>query len=112
MLKHLYSCFFLLLMVLGLGANSIYVAQTMSISVSEPDGYILQLDSNNPLTSMKFKIYNDEGKKVKEFIGEKAVEEIIWDGKDKSGNAVSSGIYLYRLETGKYSSTRKMLLMK
>jgi len=37
---------------------------------------------------------------------------VVWDGKDERGNAVSSGIYLYRLETEKYSATRKMLLMK
>jgi hypothetical protein len=38
---------------------------------------------------------------------------IVWDGKDKSGNPVSSGFYFYRikLETG-VSRTRKCLLLK
>ncbi len=37
---------------------------------------------NNMFDSYKFKIFNASGKKVKEFIGEKAVAEIIWNGKD------------------------------
>lgn len=35
-----------------------------------------------------------------------------WDGRDASGRVVSSGIYLARLHTPKYSATRKMLLLK
>ena len=32
-----------------------------------------------------------------------------WDGLDEAGQAVSSGVYLYRLEAGPYSATRKMV---
>jgi|GEM_PF-808542 len=35
-----------------------------------------------------------------------------WDGVDESGQQVSSGTYLYRLETGDRVITRKMLLFK
>ena len=35
-----------------------------------------------------------------------------WDGKDESGNHVSSGIYLYRLTSGNHSQTRKMFLAR
>jgi len=35
-----------------------------------------------------------------------------WNGKNDSGRAVASGIYLYRLEVGLNSLTRKMLLLK
>jgi flagellar hook assembly protein FlgD len=38
--------------------------------------------------------------------------KVVWDGKDDRGNTMASGIYLYRLETGKHSETRKMMLMK
>jgi flagellar hook assembly protein FlgD len=38
--------------------------------------------------------------------------KIIWDGKDNSGNEVSSGIYFYQLKTAEYISSKKMVLLK
>ncbi|KAA3636214.1 MAG: T9SS C-terminal target domain-containing protein [Calditrichaeota bacterium] len=37
---------------------------------------------------------------------------VVWDGKDKTGTAVASGVYLYSLVTDKYSESRKMILLK
>lgn len=64
----------------------------------------------------KLEIFNIKGQKIKTFpinqLTNQPINQVVWDGKDESGNAVSSGIYLYRLEAGNYSSTKKMLLMK
>lgn len=35
-----------------------------------------------------------------------------WDGKDESGQGVSSGIYFYRIEAGDFSATRKMAITR
>ncbi len=35
-----------------------------------------------------------------------------WDGRDASGRLVSSGIYLYRLNSSEFTESRKMLLLK
>lgn len=35
-----------------------------------------------------------------------------WDGTDSDGNHVSSGLYLYRINAGSYTASRKMILMK
>ena len=35
-----------------------------------------------------------------------------WDGKDDSGNRVSSGVYVYRMKAGDYVQSRKMVLLK
>jgi flagellar hook assembly protein FlgD len=39
-------------------------------------------------------------------------KQVIWNGLDASGRAVSAGVYLYRIDTAQNSATRKMLLMK
>ena len=65
--------------------------------------------------NVELSIYNIKGQKVKQLLSDQLTageHSVVWDGKDERGNAVSSGIYLYRLETGNYSSTKKMLLMK
>ena len=36
----------------------------------------------------------------------------VWDGRDGSGQAVSSGVYFYRLDAGRSGETRKMVLIK
>ena len=38
--------------------------------------------------------------------------EVNWDGTDRSGRAVGSGIYFYRIEAGNYIASKKMLLLK
>jgi len=37
---------------------------------------------------------------------------IIWDGKDKNGYPMSSGIYFCHMDAGTYHSNQKMVLMK
>ncbi|RLC46248.1 MAG: hypothetical protein DRH57_06425, partial [Candidatus Cloacimonadota bacterium] len=43
---------------------------------------------------------------------EAGYHKVIWNGKDADGNDVSSGIYFYKINTDKFSETKKMLLMK
>lgn len=59
-------------------------------------------------------IYNTKGQIVKTWNleGAEGLNSVNWDGRDDSGNSVSSGVYYYRMQSGKYSSTRKMVLMK
>ena len=78
----------------------------------------------NPTTTISFSlttehtelvIYNLKGQKVKQLVNEElaaGAHQVVWDGKDDSGKPVGSGIYFYKLKSGNYTSTKKMILMK
>ncbi len=83
----------------------------------------------NPTTTISFNlttefiedidlvIYNLKGQKVKTFSnlqnGISSYQQIVWNGDDEYGNAVSSGIYYYKLKVnGKTKEVKKCLLLK
>ncbi len=60
-------------------------------------------------------IYNILGKQIKTLVNQSqdAGNRIaVWDGTDNLGRQVSAGVYLYRIQAGEFSQTRKMLLLK
>jgi flagellar hook assembly protein FlgD len=61
-------------------------------------------------------IYDLLGRKVRTLVGARLGSgnwRVLWNGKDDSGQDVSSGIYFYCLKTGeKTIRGRKMLLLK
>ena len=64
---------------------------------------------------VRINIYNTKGQLVKTLIAEdktKGSYQIIWDGKDKNGNPVSSSLYLLQITAGKQSRVHKMILLK
>ncbi|MBX7150405.1 T9SS type A sorting domain-containing protein [bacterium] len=79
----------------------------------------------NPTTTIRYAlpretkvvvtVYNILGQEVKTLVNEiqaGGVKSVLWDGKNNAGQAVSSGIYLYRIQTKEFTSTRKMLFVK
>jgi len=79
----------------------------------------------NPTTTISFSlqteskvsiaIYNVKGQQVKHLINEKrtaGLHTIEWNGKDNNNKSVSSGIYYYKISSGKDSAINKMLLLK
>ena len=45
-------------------------------------------------------------------IGYSGIHKVFWDAKNESGEKVSSGVYLYQLETKSGIISKKMMLMK
>ncbi len=79
----------------------------------------------NPETSITFTIkeagnvtidiYNLKGQKVKTLLNEYrdvGQHKLVWNGKDDNDKQVATGLYLYRMKKGIFSSTKKMILMK
>ncbi|MBN2413536.1 T9SS type A sorting domain-containing protein [candidate division KSB1 bacterium] len=64
--------------------------------------------------NVKLSIYNILGESVYSCTEAKSAGtfEFNWDGRDNQGRAVNSGVYFYKLESGEFSSTRKMLMLK
>lgn len=60
----------------------------------------------------KLIIYNLLGEIIKEFNLDKPKGSIVWNGTNFSGSRVSSGMYLYKLQTKNFSKVKKMLLLK
>ncbi len=60
-------------------------------------------------------IFNIRGQKVKALVNENMVagpHTVVWNGTDDNGKNVASGVFFYRMKSGKYTSTKKMILMK
>ncbi len=80
----------------------------------------------NPTTNIEYSlpmkkeisliVYDILGHKVAELVNNKLQNagsyKVLWDGKDLNGKYVSSGIYLYSLEFGNYSKTKRVTFIK
>ncbi|MCK4406425.1 MAG: right-handed parallel beta-helix repeat-containing protein [Bacteroidales bacterium] len=93
--------------------NPFNLTTTISFSVPQTSSFV-NLD-----------IYNIKGQKIKtlritpldfdrdDFIYGLRNNQVVWDGKNESGESVDSGIYFYQLKFNNgYSQTKKMLLLK
>ncbi|MDZ7262721.1 MAG: T9SS type A sorting domain-containing protein, partial [candidate division KSB1 bacterium] len=61
------------------------------------------------------KIYNLLGQEVRTLVDEfqkPGSYTIHWDGRDNNGNPVTSGVYFYKMNAGKYQQTRKMAVVR
>lgn len=60
-------------------------------------------------------VFNMLGKKVRTVLDTDMPagdHSVTWDGLDENGGSVASGIYLYRLQSGGFSASKKMVLMR
>jgi hypothetical protein len=66
-------------------------------------------------TQVVLKIYNTFGQEVRTLVNERqpaGVNSVVWDGRDHSGREASSGIYIYRLQAGESTQSRKMSFVR
>jgi hypothetical protein len=119
------------------GEESYFIfADLISCSVGTPTGipgipdpsFVLRQNYPNPFelsTSISFRItrasdvrvsiYDVSGKRVTALLDAPLTPReysVVWDGLDSHGRKVASGIYLYRLEAGGLSQTRKMVILR
>jgi hypothetical protein len=65
---------------------------------------------------VRLEVFDLAGRRVGTLVGGRRYDagphEALWDGRDESGVAVASGVYLYRLRVGDHAITRRMVLLK
>ena len=104
------------------------VTEIETQTTSLPQQFLLHQNFPNPFNpetrirydlketaNVKLRIYNILGEEVRTLMKEKqdpGFKSILWDGRDHSGAAVASGIYIYRLEANAFSQSRKMVLLR
>jgi len=93
-----------------------------------PDRLLLEQNYPNPFnpsttiiyhvptsSKVKLQIYNLAGQQVATLVNEKrqaGIYSIKWDGTDESGRTVSSGLYLYKLESADFIQVRKFVIVR
>ena len=103
-----------------------FVSNDNNVQVAQ--SYLLQNYPNpfNPETNISFalkakshntdlSVYNIKGQLVKTLIKgsvDAGIHNIVWDGTNNNDQAVTSGVYYYKLTTENKTITKKMILMK
>ncbi|MCX6832463.1 MAG: T9SS type A sorting domain-containing protein [candidate division Zixibacteria bacterium] len=111
--------------------RGVFVYQTLAVEVDNgrmPS--VFELSQNypnpfNPLTVIRyslsrrspveiavFNVLGQEVKRLENSLQPAGVYETTWDGTNRTGEKVASGIYFYRIKAGENIETRKMLLLK
>ena len=103
-----------------------------SLDVSDapvlPDGFAIHQNYPNPFnptttisydlpkrSQVTLGIYDLLGKQIKTLVNQSqdAGNKIaVWDGTNNLGRQVSAGVYLYQIQAGEFTQTRKMLFLK
>jgi hypothetical protein len=108
-------------------ADGEYLSPTEEVRMPKASIELSQNAPNpfNPSTTIRFTlpaservglaIYSASGALVRMLVDEtrdRGPHNVTWDGRDSAGNPVGSGVYFYRLTAGKFSDSRKMVLLK
>jgi hypothetical protein len=108
-------------------------ARNLKIAASRPQAYALEQNYPNPFaretpsskTVIKYSlpeagavtlwIYDVLGHPVRKLVAEPqkaGIHTVVWNGRKDDGKPAAAGVYLYRLEAGAFTKTKKLILQK
>ena len=64
---------------------------------------------------VKIEVYNIAGQRVKTLVNGSlgaGYHQIIWNGRNDAGQRVANGVYMYRMNSGSFTATKKLLMVK
>ena len=95
---------------------------------AHPAGFELNFCQPNPMThsvqvnyavpepmTVRLRIYDVTGRSVAKLVDEKHLPgtyELVWDGRDSSGNLVGAGVYLLCLDNGNQTHTQSLIVVR
>ena len=107
---------------------AVAVTDVERISNALPTSYMLRQNYPNPFNPntnieysipvkglVKLQIFDILGRSIAtlvDVVQDAGVYQTMWNGKTNNGTEISSGVYFYRLESGIFSKTERMLLLK
>ena len=116
---------------IAVGRHARIMPVTINAEMSSPEipgSYALHQNYPNPFnatTRIKYDlprasrvsivVFNILGQRVTTLVDGKqpaGYHEVVWDGRNKEGNTVASGVYFYRIDTEGFESSKKMVLLK
>jgi hypothetical protein len=102
--------------------------QALRIVEQLPESFALEQSYPNPFNPttqiryalpqpehVRLVVYDVLGQRVRVLVDEyqaAGYHTVAWDATNETGSAVSSGVYLYRVTAGKFTSLKKMILMR
>lgn len=114
-----------------LSTNEEYTPPVISVgnkAINSPTYFVLHQNYPNPFnhvtnieytvqqsSHVKLNIYNTLGQPVRTLVDDYKTTgqySVVWDGKDKYGQVVSSGNYYYQIMTDRIALTKKMILIE
>ena len=119
-----------LVVLAGEAPNMIHIFQTTQFEgVEETPGiFMLSQSRPNPVLGrteisyylpdecrVELTVYDLTGRLVKKLtdgVETSGYNSVIWDGTDAVGNKVAPGVYFYRLEAGRYSAQKKLVILR
>ena len=104
------------------------ITSVKDIGAAIPSGFVLEQNYPNPFNptttisfaiprqaTVRLEVYDLIGRLVKVLADEELPQgnyPAVWDGTNAVGTGVSSGIYLYRMQSGTFVSVKKMALLR
>ncbi|MCB0278041.1 MAG: right-handed parallel beta-helix repeat-containing protein [Calditrichaeota bacterium] len=98
--------------------NHVFFPEKIELAQNYPNPF-------NPSTTIRFGVpekqqvrvivFNLLGQKIKTLINKTlpaGYHDAVWDGRNEQGQAVSSGIYLYQIQSGNHAVSKRMVLIK
>ena len=100
--------------VLTGGATGMGAATVTRLVAADCDVHVLDVTAPEA-SEVRLTVYNLLGRRVLTVLNQRMEaghHTAEWNSRNEQGQAVSSGVYFYRLETPRYTESKKMVLLK
>jgi PKD repeat protein len=109
--------------------DAVRVPAISGVSEVTPSRYSLEQNVPNPFNPMttiyfelpeaanvRLQVFDISGRLVRNLLNGASLsagrQDVVWNGKDDSGQQVAAGVYFYHMSTGSFSETKRMVLVK